>query len=337
MESLLWERVGELADRAPQISDLQHHKLHLLAAARMRERGEHVPVALRMAERHAAAITLSTQLLLRRIRAVTDAPIIVMKGPETARRWPTPQLRPWMDLDILVADADGLQAALIAAGFVEVDDRETYEDLHHPPPLLLPGMPMTVEVHRRPHWPSDDAPSFEELLEAAVPMGLSVPDVFAPDPAQNAVLLAAHAWGHEPLSRVGPLADVAAAMLAAGRENVEAVAQRWGVRRVWLATARAIDDLLLSPSGRPRLWHRHLHDARERTVFESHVQRVMGAVAEGPIAAAPVAATRAAWATVRPARGERWSRKIVRSRAAVRNASVRESEHYQELVTRNST
>ena len=32
MESVLWERVGELADRAPRISDLRHHKLHLLAA-----------------------------------------------------------------------------------------------------------------------------------------------------------------------------------------------------------------------------------------------------------------------------------------------------------------
>ena len=45
MESLLWERVGELADRAPRISDLRYHKLHLLAAARLRQRGDDVPGA----------------------------------------------------------------------------------------------------------------------------------------------------------------------------------------------------------------------------------------------------------------------------------------------------
>ena len=43
MDALLWERVGELADRAPRLSDLRHHKLHLVAASRMRARGEAVP------------------------------------------------------------------------------------------------------------------------------------------------------------------------------------------------------------------------------------------------------------------------------------------------------
>ena len=72
MESLLWERVGELADQAPRISDLRHHKLQLIAASRMRARRVEVPEELRRAERHAAAIALSATPLIRRIRAATD-------------------------------------------------------------------------------------------------------------------------------------------------------------------------------------------------------------------------------------------------------------------------
>ena len=69
MDSLLWERVGELADRAPQVSDLRHHKLQLIAASRMRERGKTVPTELAAEERSFAALSLTTPMLLRRIRA----------------------------------------------------------------------------------------------------------------------------------------------------------------------------------------------------------------------------------------------------------------------------
>src|SRR5262245_14629250 len=100
-QDVLWERVGAIADRAPRISDLTHHKLHLLAASRMRARGEDVAPELRHAERYAAAVGLSAKPLLRRVRESSDAPILLMKGPEVAARWPTARLRPWKDLDIL--------------------------------------------------------------------------------------------------------------------------------------------------------------------------------------------------------------------------------------------
>ena len=85
---MLWDRVGELADRAPRLSDLRHHKLHLLAASRMRTRGEAVPAELLAEERRLAAVSISAAPLLRRVRDASDARIIVMKGPEAAARWP---------------------------------------------------------------------------------------------------------------------------------------------------------------------------------------------------------------------------------------------------------
>jgi hypothetical protein len=335
MESMLWERVGELADRAPRISDLRHHKLHLLAASRMRARGEVVPSELREDEWVAVAIELATGTLIKHVRAATDAPILVMKGPEAARLWPHPRLRPWNDLDLLVEDADAVQDALLAAGFVEVGDPRLYENIHHLRPLALPWSPLSIEVHMHPKWPSENPPQFEDLADAAVGGYFTVPGVLTPSPAHHAVLLAAHAWEHDPLSRLGQLADIAAMAIAGGPDNAAQIARAWGVGRVWSATWRAIDDVLLHPSGSLRrpIWRRHLHEARERTVLEAHIERVVGPAAGTSLAAAPVATTKAALQTLRPTPDEGWGSKLRRSGRAVRNASLRRSDHAQEVET----
>src|SRR5262245_51961646 len=135
---------------------------------------------------------------------------MVMKGPEIAARWPTPRLRPWTDLDVLVGDPEAFQAALLRAGFVEVGEPEDYDDSHHLRPVAHPLLPMAVEVHRRPKWPTEAPPTFAELAEAAVPNAFGVDGVLAPSAAHHAVLLAGHAWEHDPLSSIGALADVTA-------------------------------------------------------------------------------------------------------------------------------
>ncbi|WP_028065227.1 nucleotidyltransferase family protein [Solirubrobacter soli] len=330
MDPLLWDRVGELADRSPRFSDLHHHRLHLIAASRMRARGETVPESMIFEERLAAAIALAAPMLMRRVREATDARIIVMKGPEAASRWPHPRLRPWQDLDLLVEDAHAVQGALLGAGFVEVGEPAAYVDIHHLRPLASPGLPLSIEVHMHPKWPTERAPGFAELHADAAPGAFaSIPDVVAPSAAHHAVLLAAHAWEHDPLSRLGSLVDIAALMLEAGRDETDAVAHEWGVARLWTATARAIDEVLLDEgrSLRRPIWRRHLHEARERTVFETHVERLVGPVAAHPVAAAPAVATRALAKTLRPRSDERWGTKMRRSSRALRNRSLRRSDH----------
>jgi hypothetical protein len=337
MESLLWERVGELTDRAPRLSDLRHHKLHLLAASRRRARGEEIPADLVHDERFAAALALSAATLMRHVRAATDAEIVVMKGPEVAAHWPQARLRPWKDLDLLVADAHAVQRDLLAAGFVEIGDPSLYEDIHHLRPLAHPSLPVTIEVHMRPKWPdSGRAPTFEELHERGVESTFSLPGVVAPCPAHHAVMLAVHAWEHDPLSRIGSLVDVAALALVADPDETAAVARDWDVTRVWAATMRAIDDLLFDTAepARAPIWRRHLHDVRERTVFEVHVEKLVGPVAGAPLTAVPGAATRAIARTLKPDRQERWSQKLWRSRRALSNASLRRSDHLDEIASR---
>ncbi len=339
MESLLWERVGELADQAPRISDLRHHKLQLIAASRMRARRVEVPEELRRAERHAAAIALSATPLIRRVRAATDRPMIVMKGPEAAALWPSPRLRPWKDLDLLVEDAEAFQAELLAAGFVEIGDPVDYEDSHHLRPVAHPAVPVSVEVHRRPKWPTRRTPAFDEIAAEAVPSVLDVPGVLAPSAAHHAVLMAGHAWEHDPLSRVGLLADIAAIALEADPDDIDAAARAWGVSRIWSVTESAIDRLLLDRrrASRSRIWHRHLYETRERTVFEGHIERLVGPVAAAPVTVAPVVATRAIWNTLRPGPDETWTQKLRRSRRSVHHASLRESEHHQHTVGRTDS
>ena len=338
MHSTLWERVGKLADQATRVSDLNYHKLELIAASRRRARGQEVPDELRRAELHAAVVGLTAGPLMQRVRAATEARMIVMKGPEAADLWPSPRLRPWKDLDLLVEDADAVQADLLAAGFVELEAPELFDLLHHHCPLALPGVPLAIEVHRHPHWPNRRAPSFAELAEAAVPSVLGVPGVLAPSLPHHTVLMAGHAWSHDSLSRVAFLADVASMLDETEADEVVATARAWGVSRAWSATSRAIEGLLLAPRPtRPPIWLRHLHETRERTVFEDHIERLLGPIAAGPVAAAPVVATRALWRTLRPTPGETWSDKLTRSRRAVHHASLRKSEHDEYLSRRTTT
>jgi hypothetical protein len=329
MDTVLWERLGELADRAPRISDLRHHKLQLIAASRMRERGDPVPAELIAEQRTLAAISLAIPMLLRRVRAASDAPMVLMKGAEVAARWPQPRLRPAKDVDLLVEDADAVQAALLSAGFVEIADPAMYGELHHLCPLGLPGFPLTVEIHRQPHWCDGTPPDIGQIIAAAQPCALGVDGILAPRPDHHAVLLAAHAWAHGPLDRIGPLADVAAMLEESGSEAAAAVAEEWGVSNAWRSTARAIDELLAGGSfpRRTPVWKRHLARARVRTVFEEHVTRIVAPLTAASARCAPVVLAVALANAARPYPGETWRAKLGRSVRALRHAAWSRTQH----------
>ena len=190
-------------------------------------------------------------LLLERIRTATEGPLLLVKGPEVARLYPDPALRSFRDLDILVPDAPATQRQLLAAGFQETGDPRLYEQIHHLRPLFWPGLPLLVEVHSSPKWiASLDPPPAAELIRTAARSQAGPPGVLAPSPAQHALLLAAHAWAHRPLSRLRDLIDIAvvAARSRASRDpgagEVVGVAARVGHHRSvpWMpcsATGRA--------------------------------------------------------------------------------------------------
>ena len=121
----LWAAVDRLVDRAPRISDLAFHGLHLLAARRYRQTGRLVPRDLAAAEKNAAVASLVAPIVLREARRAYDRTMVLMKGPEVAVKYRDPVLRPFGDLDLLVPDAEEARRALLAAGFVPAGSPDT--------------------------------------------------------------------------------------------------------------------------------------------------------------------------------------------------------------------
>jgi hypothetical protein len=326
----LWSAIDELTARAPGTADLRAHGLQLLAAARLRAVGDPVPKELVLEERRAAVAMLAAPVLLQRARAAYDGQLMVVKGPEVALRYPDPALRPFKDVDVLAFDAEAAHRALLAAGFETVGPADGYEKHHHLPSLGWPGLPIALEVHRFPHWVEGLAPPpVRELFDAAEPSGLGVAGVLAPAPHHHVLLLAGHAWAHEPLRRLVELVDVAALSEETDLRAVRALARRWQCERVWRSTEQAVDALARG-ARRPlalRTWARHLHNARERTVLESRVQRLAGPAWGLPVRTAPPAVLRACTDHLRRHEGESWHTKITRTGRIVRDAARPRSEH----------
>lgn len=328
------ERALAIVERAPSLADVDRHRVQPLAAHALRERRRAVPAPLASQERVAAAAALAAPAVLARVREAADGPLVLVKGPEVARRYPGPLLRCFGDLDVIVPDAEATQRQLIAAGFEEVGDPALYEGIHHLRPLRTAPLPLSVEVHRAPKWVARlEPPSFEQLLEAAVPARCGVDGVLAPSPAAHALVLAAHAWAHRPLGRLGDLVDVALVAREADGAEIERLAGAWGLRRVWRTTARAIDALLGGGARTTALaaWARHLAGARERSVLESHLERWLSPLWALPAADARRAVAAAIRADLVPEGAEGWPRKLARTRVALADAFARKSDHDRAL------
>jgi hypothetical protein len=330
-QAQMWTAVHELVDGAASLDDLRWHGVHLLAAERRRRQGLAVPPALQLEQRLSAIRTLCAPDVLARVREVVDGPILLVKGPEIAARYPTPAARPFWDLDILVADSSAAQRAVMAAGLHEIGDPSVYRGIHHLRPLQWGDRPLALEVHHQPKWPAGlTAPRWDELVERAERRAsVAVDGIWTLDPAAHALTVAAHAWAHHPLARLRHLIDVGAVAYEADRDELDALARRWGCRRMWRTTSRALDDLLGDGrrSGALRIWARHLSSARERTVFERHLHEVLAPLWGLPSHRGVRAAWGAVLGDVRREGQETWTVKLNRSTMAVRNLGRAKSVH----------
>jgi hypothetical protein len=330
----LWPALEGLADRARSVDNLRLHKLQLIAARSLRERGRFVPDPLLVEERYARMLALLAPIVLRRVRDAVQDQLVLIKGPEAAERYPDPALRPYGDLDLLVEDAPRVQRALLAAGFVEVGDIELYVGIHHLRPLAWPGIPLPIEIHDAPKWiPGLAPPPTSELLASTVPSATGIDGILALAPAQHALVLAAHSWAHMPLQRVLELADVALVADEADRDELRELASRWGLPHVWSTTEGAADALFAG--GRRtlplRVWARNLARAGERTVLESHLERWLSPFGALPPRAALAAALRRIARDLRPGRDETWRAKSARTGRALLSPFTSLSDHRRAL------
>lgn len=327
----MWDRIDSLLAASPSSVDVMRvHRVELLEARRRRAAGIPLTDALIADETRAAVNEMAAPAVLARVRAAWDGPLLLMKGPEVALDYGATGLRSFGDLDLLTDNAQAAQAALIEAGFQEVFDPEIYEDIHHLRPLWWPGLPLVVELHTRANWPDAiPGPSTGELLAAAVPGRVGVTGISALPPEHHTLVLAAHAWQHQPLGRLGNLIDVAVTLRRSDAAEVDALARRWGCSRMWRTTHAAVRAVLEGDrrSAGVALWARHLRDVRERTVLEWHLKELLAPVWGMPPARVPAAVWTEVRATAGPESREPWRAKLGRSLLALRNAGRPRSEH----------
>ena len=331
----LWTAVDGLVDRAPRLSDLRSHRLHLLAARRWRALGRPIPHELATDRRMNAAHALAVAPLLERVRAACDGPLVVMKGPEVAARYAEPSTRPFRDLDLLAPDAAAVQRALLDTGFQPAGEPELYVDIHHLRPLYWPGLPLVIEVHERPEVGRGPAGAARSTSSSRPPCrrATGVDGVLALSPAHHVLAVAAHSWAHVPLSTLLHLVDVAALLEDADAPEVAALARRWGMERMWRATLAGRDWALYGrrPRSPMRYWAGNVAAVRERTVVESHLARCTAAFWALPPLRASAAAGAAVLDAALPQAGEPARVKLYRTRQALRHASTRLSDHHMAL------
>jgi hypothetical protein len=333
---VLWRRLEELVDRAPDMAALRAHRLELAAARIWKSRGLDVPPELTRRQRETAAMHLSASHVLERVRAAYDGPLMLMKGPEVAARYEHPGDRWFGDLDVLVDDAPAAQRALTAAGFKEIADPRYYDDKQHLCPLIWPGMPVVVELHRRhnrPRWLPQVGS--REILELSVPSATGVAGVLAPTPGAHALLLAAHGFAHGPMGQLRDIVDVAAVIAGGDRDEAETIASEWGWRGLWRIFSDAVDALVSGGAvpGSLRVLGNHLVEVRERTVFRNHVARTAAPIYALPRRQIPSAVAAVMLReTIGRAEGESWRYKLHRSRLALGHALMSTSAHEQTLA-----
>jgi hypothetical protein len=274
-KSPLWAAVDRLLDEL-DVGTARAHDLGPLLIERTRARGEAVPDELRDEERVAKIKNLLAPSVLARARAAYDGPMLVLKGPEVAARYPG-RARMIRDVDLLVADAAAAWDGLLAAGFARAEWLEGVSpDFYHLDPVELPGVPLPIELHKTFGCPRGlRFPPNEALFEAAVPASVGVSGVLAPTPAHHALLLAGHAWAERPLERLRDLIDVAVLMQGLDERELSRTAVEWGWDRVWQTTHRTIEWLLgngRKPSA-ARVWARHLDRPREPTPLDLQLGR----------------------------------------------------------------
>ena len=281
----------------------------------------------------AAFAMLCARPLLNRIRGCCDGPLVLMKGPELALRYPG-AARGFTDIDLLVPEPRRVYDQLLGAGFIEAGGLHLLESHHHLRPLRWPDLPLKVEIHGGPNWPIGlEGPPVATILGSAGPSDLDVDGILAPAAAHHALLVAAHAWSHEPLWRLRDLVDVRALATPSERTTIERTARAWRITRLWRTTDR-VTDAVLRQRRMPLLvrpWAKHLMEQRERTVLENHLRDWMAGYWALPVDSAVAATARAIADDILPAPEEGWSDKLSRMLTASKNAHRPLSQHDAQL------
>jgi hypothetical protein len=251
----IWPRVYDIVDRHPDRDALRRHGLLPMAIAHWRRTGRPISYELEVERAAAAALLIEANHLVVRLASAHESPFLVFKGPEMSARYPDPTVRMLKDVDVLVRDADRVHDQLVCAGWQEMTGPAVlrwYDDIHQTHPLVVPGMTLPLELHRRPNWPSwGSAPPIDELFEAAQPSVVGVDGALAPSTEHHALLVLAHSWWHQPFEQLSQLVDFALLLEQSDAAVLRSTARRWQLGELLDVAVRTVDSILLGRGQAP--------------------------------------------------------------------------------------
>lgn len=235
---------------------------------------------------------MMAEVALKQMREAFDGRLVLYKGLELASRYEDPSGRCSRDIDVITNDPHGLHGALLALGYQDWDiawneipqhDLKTYSielGSHQLWPLVRPGWPVVVEVHRSPGWLSGmTPPSTAALLENAVPSRVGIDGIETLDPAAHAVCVAVHSWRDRPFARERDLLDIE--LLLESPETIERadrLASQWGVGRIWrwYQHAIAVAAGAQRPTASVRLLGGHRYEPGSRSSRRDYLVQHLG-------------------------------------------------------------
>ncbi|MEE9416838.1 MAG: nucleotidyltransferase family protein [Acidimicrobiales bacterium] len=188
---------------------------------------------------------IQTKTALNQLRVLIDGPLVLLKGLEVAQLYPEPWQRDYIDIDLLVDDADTADIALREAGYSPLFNLETLPDYHQTAPLARPGSPVTIELHRHPSWPRWNAFPVDELIAQSRPSRTSVDGVMRPRDDHHLLIIAWHFW-RDGAHRGRDLVDLHLLRQQVPDEVTTSTAETWGVTKLWKRT-RSLLDALVEP------------------------------------------------------------------------------------------
>jgi len=215
----------------------RHHGLHLVLLYNLERTGPaHVPPhlleGLRTTRANAVARRLALAHAFRGVaRALDRARVeaLLLKGPAAARCYPSPNMRPSHDIDLLIrrADLDSARRAIEDLGYQDAEPEKAAEFIRRMGEMtyVLPNpMPVQVELH----WRLINSPSLargrpcdtEALMAAARTIDLEGFPARVPAGAQNLFSLAMHAAAGHQVRRLIWVLDIAQ-QLRRGADDVD--------------------------------------------------------------------------------------------------------------------
>jgi hypothetical protein len=166
----------------------EKHGLAPLVQMHLNKAGALVPANTRrafkaLAARHRLASSIRGEALCEILKVYQDKdiPVLVLKGAALAHLvYPSPDLRPMSDIDLLIRRADAMraQSALTGLGFAQGPGSagNLPRDHHHLPTVtrLDQGLRVSVENHLDifPHTRYYRSKSFADLLDEAIPFSI---------------------------------------------------------------------------------------------------------------------------------------------------------------------